>query len=83
MAFRGFAYHPDAEEGLMTLLSRGENTFAELKRRIRFVQQEWEPEDESDPEFVVPFENFFLTFTAAKEDASVLVLAAVDPQPQG
>jgi hypothetical protein len=82
MAFRGFRYHPDAEEGLEALLARGDATFAELKRRIQRVQVEWEPDDDDGPLLVVPFEGFFLIFTAAEEDASILVLAAVEPQPR-
>jgi hypothetical protein len=83
MAFRGFRYHADAEEGLKALLARGEEAFAGLKRRIQRVQREWEPDEDDDgPILVVPFEEFFLVFTVAEEDASVLVLAAVEPQPR-
>jgi hypothetical protein len=82
MAFRGFRYHRDAEEGLLALLERGDATFSELKRRIRRVQSEWEPEDDDDPQLVVPFEDFFLIFTVADEDPSILILAAVEPQPR-
>ena len=82
MAFRGFRYHPDAEDGLLALLERGEATFSELKRRIRRVQSEWEPQDDDDPQLVVPFEDFFLIFTVAEEDPSILILAAVEPQPR-
>ena len=66
MAFRGFRYHPDAEEGLEALLARGDVAFAELKRRIQRVQSEWEPDEDDDgPLLVVPFEDFFLIFTVA------------------
>ena len=81
MAFSGFRYHPDAEAGLIELMDRGKDTFEELKRQIRLVQDTWEPEDEANPVFVLPFEDFFLAFTVAQEDKSVLVLAAVRPQP--
>jgi|PersoiStandDraft_1058852.scaffolds.fasta_scaffold174678_2 hypothetical protein len=63
------------------LLARGHDTFEELKRRIRIVQDEWEPEDD-DAQFVVPFDDFFLIFTVAQADKSFLVLAAVEPQPR-
>lgn len=82
MAFRAFRYHPDAEGGLEALLARGDATFAALKRRIQLVQSEWEPQDDDGPQFVVPFEDFFLIFTVAEEDSSILVLAAVEPQPR-
>jgi hypothetical protein len=82
MALRAFVYDPDAEKGLKTLLARGEATLTELKRRIQRVQNEWEPQDDDDPELIVPFEDFFLIFTIAAEDSSVLVLAAVEPQPR-
>jgi hypothetical protein len=82
MAFHRFVYHPDAEEGLMVLKRRGGETFAELKREIRVVQETWQPEDESEPELIVPFESFFLIFTVAKRDKSTLILAAVEAQPE-
>jgi len=82
MAFRQFRYHRDAERGLAALLARGEDTFEELKRQIRMVQATWEPEDDDEPEFVVAFQDFFLFFTVAKDDPSVLILAAVEPQPR-
>jgi hypothetical protein len=82
MAFLSFRYHPDAGEGLAKLLARGDKTFAELKRRIRAVQDEWEPQDDADLQLLVPFEDFFLVFTVAEKDRSILVLAAVEPQPR-
>lgn len=82
MAFRGFRYHPDTEEGLLALLERGDATFSELKGRIRRVQSEWEPEEDDDLQLVVPFEDFFLIFTVAEEDPSILILAAVEPRPR-
>jgi hypothetical protein len=82
MAFRSFRYHPDAGVGLAKLLARGDETFSELKRRIRVVQDEWEPPDETDLQLLVPFEDFFLVFTVAEKDKSILILAAVEPQPR-
>lgn len=82
MAFRSFRYHPDAGKGLAELLARGDETFAELKRRIRAVQDEWEPQDDTDLQLLVPFEGFFLVFTIAEKDKSILILAAVEPQPR-
>lgn len=82
MAFREFRYHPDAEPGLVAILDKGRATFESLKERVRQVQDEWEPQDEDDLELIVVFEGFFLTFVVALEDASVLVLAAVEPVPE-
>ncbi len=83
MALRAFRYHPDADNGLETLLARGDATFTELKRRIQQVQNEWEPQDDNDdPLLIVPFEDFLLIFTVAPEDSSILVLAAVEPLPR-
>jgi hypothetical protein len=82
MALRGFRYHPAADKGLEALLARGDATFTELKQRIQRVQNEWEPQDDDVPELIVPFEDFFLIFTIAAEDSSILVLAAVEPQPR-
>lgn len=82
MAFSRFRYHPDAEEGLAALFERGAVVFAELKRRIALVQRQWEPEDNDDSEFVVPFEDVFLIFTVAEEDSSTLILAGIEPQPR-
>jgi hypothetical protein len=82
MALQSFRYHPDADQGLETLLARGDATFTELKRRIQQVQNEWEPQDDDDPLLIVPFEDFLLIFTIAPEDSSILVLAAVEPLPR-
>jgi hypothetical protein len=82
MAFRGFKYDPDADEGLEALFARGDATFTALKRRIEQVQNEWEPQDDDGPLLIVSFEDFFLIFTIAEEDHSILVLAAVEPQPR-
>jgi hypothetical protein len=51
-----------------------------LRREIRRVQAEWEPEEDS-PRYIVPFEGYFLVSTVAREDESVLVLAAAEPEP--
>lgn len=56
--------------------------FEQLKKVIRAVQDAWEPEDKDNAQFVVPFHDFFLIFTVAQEDESLLVLAAVEPQPR-
>jgi hypothetical protein len=82
VAFRNFRYHPDAEAGLTALLAQGDDTFEELKRQIRIVQNVWEPEDNDDPQYIVSFHDFFLIFTVAQADKSFLVLAAVVPQPR-
>jgi hypothetical protein len=79
--FRNFGYPSEAEAGLEALYARGHTTFEALHRRIQQVQTEWEPQNEQD-ELVVPFEGFFLIFTVAQEDSSVLILAAVEPQPR-
>ncbi len=82
MPFGAFRYHPDAEDGLEELLARGGVAFAELKQRIQRVQNEWEPADGDGSQLVVPFDDYFLVFTVAGEDTSVLVLAAVEPKPR-
>lgn len=82
MAFRSFRYHPDAEEGLEALFGRGKTTFEDLKHLIQQVQNDWEPQGEDIPQHLVPFEDFFLIFTVAQDDSSVLVLAAVERQPR-
>ena len=82
MAFRSFRYDANAEDGLKRLLARGDDTFEELKHRIRAVQEDWQPrDDEEEPQFMVAFEGSFLVFTTSEEDDSVLVLAAVHPYP--
>jgi hypothetical protein len=81
MAFRSFRYHPDADEGLEALFKRGKTTFEDLMRLIQRVQTEWQPQEESVPEYLVDFEDFFLIFTVGRDDPSVLVLAAVERQP--
>lgn len=82
MAFRSFRYHPDADEGLEALFERGRTTFADLMRLIQTVQNEWQPQEEAASEHIVDFEDFFLIFTVADDDRSVLVLAAVERQPR-
>jgi len=82
MAFRAFGYHPDAEVSLEVLLARGDATFAELKRQIKMIWDGWEPQEGDEPQLVVLFEDFYLVFTVAAEDPSILVLAAVEPQPR-
>lgn len=82
MSFRRFSYHPDAEEGLATLVARGDETVTVLKDAIRIVQKTWEPQDDDEPQLIVPLADFFLIFTVAKEDSSMLVLAGVEPQPE-
>lgn len=81
MAFSEFRYHPKANAGLVALLGLGDEIFEELKRLINRVQYEWEPEDKDNALFIVPFHGFFLTFTVARKNKSILVLADVIPQP--
>lgn len=82
MAFREFRFHPEAEKHLVTLFTRGPATFVELKRQIRVVMDEWEPQDLDHPQFVLSFEGFYLMFTVSAEDESILILAGLEPQPR-
>jgi hypothetical protein len=83
MFFRKFVYHPDAEEGLTELKRRGDEVFAELMRQIGIILETWVPDDETEPQLVVPFLDVFLVFTVSDADKSLLVLAAVEHQPEG
>jgi hypothetical protein len=82
VAFREFRYHPDAEAGLRALFALGDTVFEALEQQIRTIQNEWQPDDKDVAQFIVPFHGFFLIFTVLQADRSVLVLAAVEPQPR-
>lgn len=82
MAFRSFRYHPQAEQGLNEIMDRGDEDFARLKEEIRRVRDSWIPDDDEEPILIVPYDDFYLTFTVAKEDPTMLILASIDRQPE-
>ncbi len=81
MPFQEFRYLADAEPGLNALFTRGVS-YESLIQKIRSVQAEWQPEDDDDSQYVVPFHGFYLVFTVSVDSRSTLVLAAVEPQPR-